>query len=469
MKALFDAEQVKAIERACLALTGPGVLMQRAAKAVADEVERNSFALPAPVTILGLCGPGNNGEDARLALELLQSRGFATDSVGLDSLQQAFVETARRDAFLARLTPSTIVIDGLFGIGLNRALPPWLSQFFAFINQRPHRLVAIDLPSGLDCNTGTLQGGCLRADVTLTMLVDKLGLHTGQAVAYTGVIKLCQLDSSLNEIKLTSSKSDLLDLDWVLEHLRVRALLAHKGTHGAVLVVGGSAGMFGAALLAAQGAQTLGAGKVFVHLLGASPEAYQSLSIQYPSLLAYADLSDLEKSLSVIDCVVIGCGLGQSDFALSLLSNICATCRGQNIPMVVDADALNLLAKHPDQVRLGVRDVMTPHPLEAARLLASEIRQVESNRFVAGAQLSQLYGCVSLLKGPGSIISQTAQGTNASANGQGFTHQVGDVVTVSTARLGSLVNRVNTCDQIPPWTYGITALMHDLARRGLLA
>ena len=163
-----------------------------------------------------------------------------------------------------------------------------------------------------------------------------------------------------------------------------------------------------------QAAQALGVGKVFVHLIGATENTYQQLSLVYPSLLAAPDPCADESLMKTLDCVLIGCGLGQSQASLDCFTKVLHQSKTYRFPLVIDADALNLLAVHRDRLSLlEAKDVITPHPLEAARLLGSTVREVEANRFLAGRQLSQRYGCVSLLKGPGSVISPApTQGTS---------------------------------------------------------
>lgn len=418
MNTLFDAAQVRQVETFCLARVPGGSLIDRAGRALARRAEVLSLQMPAPVRMVALTGPGHNGDDARSALQHLASRGFATAGIPLASLLALGDDETGRAHFLAQLDESCLLIDGLFGIGLNRPLAPALCSLFASINQRPCRVLAVDLPSGLDASSGGTWGAALRADQTLSFLLDKTGLHTGEAAAFVGQLQIDALgcedligQALAQDPALARGRAQGLDETWLARHLPSRSATAHKGTQGSVLVVGGNAGMRGAAVLAALAARAAGAGKTHVHLLGADKVQHEALTLHHPGLMTCPTWPQDPTALKPYDALLLGCGLGQDRAATHALESLLSSAARLAMPVVLDADALNLLAS--GQVRSPGRDQMarlpwvaTPHPLEAARLLGSTVAAVQADRLAAAQALARQWGLTVVLKGPGSVIAR---------------------------------------------------------------
>ena len=414
MIALYNAQQVRVIEAHCLKQVPEGELIRRAAHALFHAAVGMLDKMPKPSIVLALIGPGNNGADARLCGELLAHESIEVQVFTLKRLETMAEAPLEFSEFMALLDEHCLLLDGLFGIGLNRAVSANLVRLFEAMNRRPCKVIAVDIPSGLNASTGQAYGAALRADLTVTMLVDKSGLHTGEAAAYVGLTQVEPLDIQLdqeNDFKLPAAQ--LLTQAWLKSQIPYRSRLAHKGSQGSVLIVGGASGMRGAALLAALGAQASGAGKVFLHFLDADPAQTFALSMMHPSLLLFNLSGAWDNKLKEIDALVIGCGLGQSNGALKLLLDVLTACKALKKPIVLDADALNLIAQNDstfvafretslDQIASGV---MTPHPLEAARLLALPTSQVQADRFKATQALADKYRLVAALKGPGTVIA----------------------------------------------------------------
>jgi ADP-dependent NAD(P)H-hydrate dehydratase / NAD(P)H-hydrate epimerase len=418
VKALYNSLQIRHIEAYCLSKWPEGELIGRAAQALAKSAAEILSHMPEGAHVLALIGPGNNGQDAQLCSELMARSGVSTQSISLSQLESFADSESQFITWLETLNEQSLVIDGLFGIGLNRPLSPWLEKLFEKLNARPCKVIAVDIPSGLSCDSGKAQGTAIRADLTVTMLIDKVGLHTGEAAYYAGEVQVATLDcETLIDESASASAAQLLTQAWFAAQVPTRSPTAHKGTHGSVLVVGGAPGLRGAALLAALGAQAGGAGKVFLHFLDITPAEAFSLAMLHPSLMQFVGSDAWDVTLRGIDAVVLGCGLGQSEHARLLFVDILKACQALEKPLVLDADALNLMALGPRDLAAPLSElstkarpwVLTPHPLEAARLLEVKTGQIQSDRITAARSLSEKFQAVTVLKGPGSIICAPAQ------------------------------------------------------------
>ncbi len=425
MSALFTTAPLRALEASALAALPPGTLMQRAAAAVADAAAALARSLAPRRPMVALVGPGNNGGDALLAALLLRERGFACGALALRPEDPAGGDAAQAwqraraqglridgvDALPALLAADPIVIDGLFGIGLDRPLTGDAARLCAAVAQAGLPVVAVDVPSGVDSDTGAIVGGpdaaAIRAACTVTMIADKPGLHTGAALDRVGALSVASLGLDTEREAFARDAGPavgrLFDAGCARTAWTPRARdsqrNSHKGSFGAVLAYGGAQGMRGAVLLAARGAHALGAGKVFV----GAPDG-DAFDPAQPQLMSAPSAPDF----GGCDAVVIGCGLGRSALARERTAAALAAAPA----LVVDADALNLVADEPAlAARLSPqrRTVLTPHPLEAARLLGCDVATVQADRRGAALALARRFGAVALLKGAGSVVA-TPQG-----------------------------------------------------------
>ncbi len=361
-----------------------------------------ALAMLSGTAVLVLAGPGNNGGDALEAAANLAQAGIDVSVIHLAASAEVSPETAHA---LARARASHaafvdtvpalchLVIDGLFGIGLARPLDGAAGELVLAVNGLGVPILALDVPSGLDADTGALMGVAVRATHTLTFIADKPGLHTFAGRDHAGEVVVATLGVSA----LPQASSGLNDPSCFAAQLAPRAHNTHKGSFGDVAIVGGAAGMAGAAVLAARGALFSGAGRVFVASLDPGP-AYDSLQ---PEIMfrAAAGFNAADSTL------VLGPGMGDSAGAIRALVK---ALDGPS-PLVLDADALNLIAASPDlQGHLSARTaaaVMTPHPLEAARLLGVTAGVVQGDRLAAAREMAARYGAVVVLKGSGSVIA----------------------------------------------------------------
>ncbi|MDO8788066.1 MAG: NAD(P)H-hydrate dehydratase [Sulfuritalea sp.] len=350
-------------------------LMERAGRAAAEFARHLLQGSRAPVLVFA--GPGNNGGDARVAARVLRQQGVQVVVVGSGG------EVPAGDYGL--------VVDGLFGIGLTRPVTGAWAGLIERINAFPGPVLALDIPSGLDGDTGRLLGATVRATHTISFIGGKPGLYTLDGPDHCGEVNVEDLG-----LRLDGFSGALLGVADFRECLKPRAKNSHKGSHGSLAVIGGAAGMTGAALLAARAGLKLGAGRVFVGLL--QPLAVDPLQ---PELM----LRSADAALGQATAIVIGPGLGESDAAMEILRRTASA----DFPLLLDADALNLLATHPVvAMRISHRaapTIITPHPAEAARLLTTTTETVQADRVGAALELAQRFKAHVALKGCGTVIA----------------------------------------------------------------
>jgi hydroxyethylthiazole kinase-like uncharacterized protein yjeF len=396
---LLDAERIRTCEAGLAAALPAGSLMQQAGSAAARLV----IGRYAPRRALVVCGPGNNGGDGYVCARELHGAGVAVEVVALDEPTGNDARDARQSWMAAGGTilpalpaaiDADVAVDAMFGIGMRRALAGAYLAAAARLNALAAPVVAIDVPSGLDVDRGAWAGGVdgVHADLTITFIGDKPGLHTGVGPQACGEIVVEPLGEAP-----TGASGELLEPADFLPLLVARKRDTHKGTFGNAAIVGGDAGMVGAALLAARACLRFGAGRVYVCAIGAADLAFDPLQ---PELM----FRPLDR-LPAVDACVIGCGLGTAPHGVAALRRMLQ----ESHSLVIDADALNLVAATPELRELlrqhaGSR-VLTPHPLEAARLLGISVAKVQADRIAAASNLAQMTSALVVLKGAGSVVA----------------------------------------------------------------
>jgi hydroxyethylthiazole kinase-like uncharacterized protein yjeF len=410
MHPLPRVPELRALERAAAANLPPGELMLRAGRAAAKAAGgllAGGAGTPAiPAGVLVLCGPGDNGGDGFTCATALRGAGVSC-ACWAPEPGRSDDATRARAAWLAAggeivdsrafEQPWDLVVDAVFGIGLSRPPgPPW-SKALAWAASQAAPILALDVPSGLDADTGLWVGGAAGAAATLTVtfLADKPGLHGGAGPDAAGRILVACLD-----VPQAGSAGCLLEPADFPQVLRARQRDAHKGTSGSVCVVGGARGTTGAALLAARAALRMGAGRVYVDLVGTPSGPRIDCDPQQPELMFRAAGEVPEGAV-----FITGCGLGQDGNAREAVAQSLA----RTATLVLDADAINLLAADGGlAAALRARPaltVLTPHPLEAARLLGRSLAGVQADRIGAALEIAGKFGAHVVLKGAGSIIA----------------------------------------------------------------
>ena len=394
--------------------------MQRAGVAVA----RLALAVAPHATAIWIpCGPGNNGGDGYTAateLVRLGKRPIVSQLKGTHPASADF-QFCRSQALLAGVqiqdtAPTTfdLCIDAMFGIGKHSDFDATCITWIRTINASNAIVLSVDGPTGLNADTGQASLHTVTADHTLSLLTLKQGFFTADARDFCGDVWLHRLG-----VETLYAASGRLAISPTPTLLRQNS---HKGTFGDVAVIGGGDGMLGAATLCARAALHGGAGRVYVSMIASQPPDHDFCQ---PELM-FRQLRDISLATSVI---VAGCGAGPA--IAGCLDDILRDAGA----LVLDADALNVLATQPDSQRLlnqrrSQSTVLTPHPLEAARLLGTTVQQVQANRFDAAQSLADRWDCVVVLKGSGTIIA--AKGTlptiNTTGGPQLATAGTGDVL-----------------------------------------
>lgn len=398
---LYDTPTLRGLEQRANAASGDAtILMQRAGSAAWRELLRR---WPAAQSILVVCGTGNNGGDGYIMATqaLVAGRTVRIVRMGPPNREPAIhacngFETAggQCSVFDGRLPDADILVDALFGIGLERAPDAASTALIDAINACGCPVLALDVPSGIDADRGDAPGAAVRADCTLQFLGAHAGLATGVALDHRGVLAVDPLGVDLTDVEPTAHALGARALrNW----LRPRCSDSHKGDNGHVLCIGGDAGSGGAIALCADAALRSGAGLVsvatraahVVALLARRPEAM---------VTAVETIDALTPQLARASVVAVGPGLGTAGWGERLLAAAMACGK----PLVIDADALNMLATQPGA--LPPDTILTPHPGEAGRLLGVGADTIQSDRYAASARLVERFGCVVVLKGAGTIV-----------------------------------------------------------------
>ncbi|MBL8511720.1 MAG: NAD(P)H-hydrate dehydratase [Betaproteobacteria bacterium] len=447
-------------------------LMQRAGEAIA---KRARAKVKPDQKILVLAGPGNNGGDAWVAAEILRKAHYpvtvlapvanasreAAAQRAISAYVKAGGEVVMRAAQIGKHT-YPLIIDGLFGIGLKRPPDGEFAAIIHAVNAKHGKshILAIDIPSGLDADTGHAFQPAILADETLTFIGLKPGLYTGDGVDLAGAIRLEPLG-----LKPADSGNHLLDTDCIAPPPRRNN--THKGSYGSVGVIGGAAGMIGAALLAARAALHMGPGKV---LLGLMAEDAIPVDPLHPEIIlrrAHTLCQDIH-----VDAYAVGMGMGAVKPAL--LKGLLA----KTTPLVIDADALNAIAASTSlqkalQQSRAVR-ILTPHPGEAARLLQTTTDAVQSDRIRAAQALARQYQAITILKGAGTVIAQPDghYHLNTTGNPGMASGGMGDALAGMLAAFLAQGMTALEAAQLAVTLHGAAAdacLEHGMAPRGLTA
>lgn len=403
---LYRAEQVRELDRQAIEVHGiPGYeLMKRAGLGV-FRVLRARWPEAKAVTVC--CGGGNNGGDGYVLASLARAAGLDVQLIALHDPGSLGGDAARaaRDWLADGGQVETmgdglrgdVLVDALLGTGLDRPAEADYARLIAQINDSGRPCVAVDLPSGLDADTGMPLGPCVRAELTVSFIGRKRGLYTGQAGHYCGQRLFDGLDVPAELYRVVPPDARLMAAAQIAQLLPRRRPDTHKGDLGHVLVIGGDEGMVGAALLAGQAALRSGSG--LVSLATRASHASAALGVR-PELMAHAveDLEALDALIERADVLALGPGLGRSEWSRMLAQRAISCDR----PMVVDADGLNLLAGQALSLK---RAILTPHPGEAARLLACSTADVQRDRFASVRELARQFECHVVLKGHGSLVA----------------------------------------------------------------
>ncbi len=463
-------------------------LMERAAKALTRAIEEE-WSNRTPVVVFA--GPGNNGGDALAVARMLCEDGYQVNvflfnvhnklSADCASNKKRLMEAKRVKLFTEitvnfdppQLDADTLVVDGLFGSGLNKPLAGGFAAMVKYINQSPAKVVSIDIPSGLmtEDNSYNIHANIIRADLTLTLQQKKLSMLLADNQQYLGRLRVLDIRLSPEYIQKADCKYRILEENDIRQLLRPRNDFAHKGSMGNALIIAGCYGMSGASILATKACLRSGAGKVTAH----TPKRnYEIMQISVPEAVLQMDSEETIFSEPVdtgyFDALGIGPGLGTSEAtAIAMIAQL----RRTSCPIVVDADALNILASHRAWMQQLPKDIiMTPHPKEFDRLAGNASSNC-SERLAKACELAEHLQAYIILKGhysalcyPDGKIDFCSTGNSGMA-----TAGSGDVLTgIITGLLARGYNQADAC-RIGMHLHGLAGDLaaKDLGKESLVA
>lgn len=385
------------------------LLMKRAGVAALNEL-LEAFGRPQLITVF--CGSGNNAGDGYIVAGLASQKKIPVKVYEIGDPDKLSKETAQARMFAEQSNASIVafdkgtqpvegvIVDSLLGIGYTGTLRAVYAQAVKVINDAELPVLSVDIPSGLNADTGAVVTEAVKADITVTFIGAKKGLFTGRGPAHCGDVIYHSLDISSRIFENVKPEAQLLDSFSLLDILPEWKADVHKSQRGHSMIIGGDVGYGGAAALASEASLKTGCGLTSV---ATQPQHISAILARCPEVMSYGITSgqQLEPLLERPDVIVVGPGLGRSPWSEQLLQK----ALNSGLPLVMDADALNILAEG----RL-VSDkqhsewILTPHPGEAARLLDTTVSEIEADRFAAVSKIQKKYNAVVLLKGPGTLI-----------------------------------------------------------------
>jgi NAD(P)H-hydrate epimerase len=412
---LYTAEQVRRLDKCAIEGHGiPGIALMERAGACVFEATRQVF--PDARKLLVLCGGGNNGGDGYIVARLAMEAGLEVDlcalkppnSLGGDAATAAcmWLDAGGRAVEWppGDLDAYDVIFDALLGTGLDREPAGLYADAIDAVNQSDSYVIAIDIPSGLNADSGAVLGRAVVADLTVTFIGSKRGLFTADGPDYVGDVLFDALETPDAVRDSQPNYGILIQEEVIIDNLPPRLLNSHKGSYGWLLTVGSEEGMSGAVRLCGEAALRSGAGKVTI---ATHPAHAPMINLACPELMVRSmqDRAELEPLIAAVDVVVTGTGLGRTSWSEAMFH----ACLGSGGPIVIDADGLNILAEqfptlNPDGLPLG-RWILTPHPAEAGRLLGCHARDIQADRVGAALKMASRYNAIVVLKGCGTVIA----------------------------------------------------------------
>jgi ADP-dependent NAD(P)H-hydrate dehydratase / NAD(P)H-hydrate epimerase len=439
---IHSAAQVRELDRFAIEQLGiPGyTLMTRAGRA-AFECLRAYW--PQAQRILVVCGSGNNAGDGYVLARLARAAGLQVDTISLSETSKlmgdaltAFREFSAQGGVVEsfddqKLQQADVIVDAILGTGLTkpaetaatRSLDTRLVSCVAAINHVAKPVLALDIPTGLNADTGQVMGAAIHATHTITFVGLKMGFYLGEGPNYVGAIHFDGLGIPAGNLDESPCIARRLNRKVIESVLPPRSRLAHKGSNGRVLLVGGGRGMAGAVRLAGEAALRVGAGLVTV---ATRPENIAPIASACPELIVRSaeNAADLQSLIAQADLIAIGPGLGKEEWSRVMYAMVLSSDK----PLIVDADALNLLAM---QRQARGNWVLTPHPGEASRLVSSDIAAIQADRLSVVREMAKRYNAIVVLKGAGSLVARENEPTQVCDCGNPgmATAGMGDVLT----------------------------------------
>ncbi|MDO5411334.1 MAG: NAD(P)H-hydrate dehydratase [Lachnospiraceae bacterium] len=428
MEYYVNHRQMQEIDRCSIQEIGiPSiVLMERAALSVADRI-REEF-LPSQGRILSICAMGNNGADGMAAARILALKGYQTAVLITGNPEKATKEwqiqyqllkklgiscefsgecnRAQADEYIKR-EKTAVLIDALFGIGLKREITGSYAELISAMNASQLPIVSVDIPSGVDSDTGKIAGIAVKACKTVTFGRKKLGQILYPGAACCGELKVCEIGFAPEAVKKAGFDAFGYEIQDLKKMQKPRPADSHKGTFGKVLIIAGSKTMAGAAVFSAKAAYRMGCGLVRVRTVEENRSCIHQMIPEAVLSLYESEANDMEKlkaDCSWADLIVFGPGMGREAHVAVTLEYLLSET---DCPLLLDADGLQVLAEHPEWYeKLSKRVIVTPHMGEMAALTGKEIVELRKNPLLAAQNFADSYGCICVLKGARTVVAE---------------------------------------------------------------
>jgi hydroxyethylthiazole kinase-like uncharacterized protein yjeF len=426
---LLNSQESRELERKAVE-TGTSYLqlMENAGTSAVRFLQKRYSLAQKHVVIL--CGKGNNGGDGFVAARHLSRlgalvvvvlvQGYPKTDISremFERLKNTTVKTVNSEEnpeiISSMLLSADMIIDAVYGTGFHGSAPEDLHPLFSAANQSPANVIAFDIPSGANCDTGAVEGDCIKADYTVTFSTLKNGHMLLPARKYCGQVVVVPIGMDAKLIQQQHASLEVTELNDVKAIFKPRDPESNKGDYGRLLCVCGSEGMAGAAIMSAKSAIRSGAGLVDVALPRSiySVVASQAIEPVYTLLdhtpdggLTADSQQALNDSLSKSSACLIGCGLGRSDMAAEMVTQILLQAK---VPVVLDADGINIIAENINILDAAQAPViLTPHPGEMARLCGTTVKEIQAHRLEYAINFAQKHRVVLVLKGAGTIIAE---------------------------------------------------------------
>lgn len=428
MKELLNSSQMKACDNYTIEEIGiPSlVLMERAALAVVQEILKDY--IPEEITAVIFAGTGNNGGDGIAIGRILKEYGAKVEVVIVGKIEKCSREMKQQMTIAENVGISikkyddslkgeyNVIVDALFGIGLSRQVQGTFQSAVQWINQKRTAekrisVYAVDIPSGIHADTGKVLGCAVKADKTITFQYGKPGLYLDTGRIYAGRVVIKSIGISSKPMEQEKIQPELFYYEREdIKRLPLRPENGHKGTFGKVLIIAGFKNMAGAAVFSAESAYRTGCGLVEVFTVEENRIIVQQ-QIPEAVLTTYENVEDslekLGRSIPKADVVVLGPGLSMSQQAEKLVEY---TMINATTPCVVDADAINILAQHPEWLKSrSVPCILTPHMKELARLSGKDVSEVKRTHITSAKEIAEYYDCIVVAKDARTIVAGTQE------------------------------------------------------------
>ncbi len=407
-------------------------------------VARHLYNKGAKVIVFVLANKKEISGDARINLEILEKMGVCTEEV-LDA--EKLLEIS------VRLDNAQLIVDGIFGTGLKGRVDGYIAEIIRIINEKRAPVISIDIPSGVNGETGEVCGECIHAYKTVTFGYPKLGNFLHPGCEFAGKLSVADISIPADVVERFEVKSEIIDRDMILDSLPKRSQNSNKGDYGRVLIITGSPGMTGAGCLAGAAALRTGTGLLYIGVPDSLSGIYDSNLLEGVTIpledggfgyLSKECLPNLMQLLEKMDTVVIGPGLSTKEDVKDVVFSVVENCP---VPLVIDADGLNAVASDISVLKRSRTEmVLTPHPGEMARLLGTTVSEVQSNRIKISREFSEKWEVITVLKGSKTLVAVPDGRVfiNPTGNSGMATAGSGDVLAGIIA--GFLGQGLNPCD-----------------------